>query len=113
MDMPFTHRDPRFTMWSKSPSMVISLPSRTDGDHAAAARAEVAGGSEFRYFGKLPFLCRCTNRSNVNKTTDREADATPCGCLEPLSTRSPSWTRGRFKVFGLHLPYFVFGFTLV
>ena len=28
--MPFTHRDPRFTMWSKSPSMVISLPSRTE-----------------------------------------------------------------------------------
>ena len=30
MDMPFTQRDPRFTMWSKSPSMAISLPSRTD-----------------------------------------------------------------------------------
>src|SRR5580700_5886229 len=30
MDIPFTHREPRFTMWSKSPSMVISLPSRTD-----------------------------------------------------------------------------------
>src|SRR5580704_1775913 len=30
MDMPFTHRDPRFTMWSKSPSMEISLPSRTE-----------------------------------------------------------------------------------
>src|SRR5215469_6028031 len=30
MDMPFTHSDPRFTMWSKSPSMAISLPSRTD-----------------------------------------------------------------------------------
>src|SRR4029077_4003182 len=29
MDMPFTHRDPRLTMWSKSPSMVINLPSRT------------------------------------------------------------------------------------
>jgi len=29
MDMPFTHRDPRFTMWSKSPSMLINLPSRT------------------------------------------------------------------------------------
>src|ERR1700758_851415 len=29
MDMPFTHREPRFTMWSKSPSMVINLPSRT------------------------------------------------------------------------------------
>src|SRR5580704_6314419 len=29
MDMPFTHSDPRFTMWSKSPSIVISLPSRT------------------------------------------------------------------------------------
>src|SRR5277367_2658269 len=30
MDMPFTHKDPRFTMWSKSPSMVINLPSRTE-----------------------------------------------------------------------------------
>src|ERR1700751_4385036 len=30
MDMPFTHRDPRLTMWSKSPSMAISLPSRTE-----------------------------------------------------------------------------------
>src|SRR5271156_6064655 len=30
MDMPFTHSDPRFTMWSKSPSMVINLPSRTE-----------------------------------------------------------------------------------
>src|SRR4029077_4614732 len=30
MDMPFTHSDPRFTMWSKSPSMAISLPSRTE-----------------------------------------------------------------------------------
>src|ERR1700751_1988922 len=30
MDMPFTHSDPRFTMWSKSPSMAISFPSRTD-----------------------------------------------------------------------------------
>src|SRR4029077_20421359 len=29
MDMPFTHSDPRLTMWSKSPSMVINLPSRT------------------------------------------------------------------------------------
>src|SRR5277367_6827324 len=29
MDIPFTQRDPRFTMWSKSPSMVINLPSRT------------------------------------------------------------------------------------
>ena len=29
MDIPFTHRDPRFTMWSKSPSMLINLPSRT------------------------------------------------------------------------------------
>src|ERR1700739_35538 len=29
MDMPFTHSDPRFTMWSKTPSMVINLPSRT------------------------------------------------------------------------------------
>src|SRR6476659_4922137 len=28
--MPFTHSDPRFTMWSKSPSMAISLPSRTE-----------------------------------------------------------------------------------
>src|SRR5580693_1721372 len=30
MDMPFTQREPRFTMWSKSPSMEISLPSRTE-----------------------------------------------------------------------------------
>src|SRR5580704_19555219 len=30
MDIPFTQRDPRFTMWSKSPSMAISLPSRTE-----------------------------------------------------------------------------------
>src|ERR1700761_5232738 len=28
--MPFTHSDPRFTMWSKSPSMEINLPSRTE-----------------------------------------------------------------------------------
>src|SRR5580704_2313621 len=30
MDIPFTHSDPRFTMWSKSPSIAISLPSRTE-----------------------------------------------------------------------------------
>lgn len=29
MDMPFTHKELRFTMWSKSPSMEMSLPSRT------------------------------------------------------------------------------------
>src|SRR6201987_1342840 len=29
MDMPLTQRDPRFTMWSYSPSIAINLPSRT------------------------------------------------------------------------------------
>src|ERR1700746_3590361 len=27
--MPFTHSDPRFTMWSQSPSIAINFPSRT------------------------------------------------------------------------------------
>jgi hypothetical protein len=26
--MPFAHSNPRFTMWSKAPSIAISLPSR-------------------------------------------------------------------------------------
>src|SRR5262252_9899316 len=29
MEMPLTHNDPRLTMWSLSPSMETSLPSRT------------------------------------------------------------------------------------
>src|SRR5579862_4475021 len=29
MEMPFTQSEPRFTMWSKSPSILINLPSRT------------------------------------------------------------------------------------
>jgi hypothetical protein len=30
MDMPFTHSEPPFTTWSKSPSSVTNLPFRTE-----------------------------------------------------------------------------------
>jgi hypothetical protein len=83
------------------------------GHHATTARAEVAGGCEFFYFRKFPFLCRCAHGWNVKKTSDREAYTTPCSHFEPFPTRNPAWTRGRFKIFALRLPYFVIDFTLV
>ncbi len=89
MEMPLTHSDPRFTMWSKSPSIVNQLAFAYGGDHAAAARAEVAGGSELADVGKLQLLCASLHGRHIDKATQRQPGTTASHRPEQLSTSNP------------------------
>jgi hypothetical protein len=82
------------------------LPSRPDGDHSAAARAEVAGGRELADVRELELLRRRPDLRYVDETVEREsggAAQTEAKQVSPVDHGLPRLARFR-RIVRHHLP---------